>query len=69
MSYMALVLQLARGGRHRAAASVRLAGLGRRTAGVLETGAACTIGSLLQAAGGSIFSPPAPVGWAGEGGG
>lgn len=36
--------------------------------GVPETGAACRISSLLQAAAGSIFSPPAPMGWEEEGG-
>lgn len=39
------------------------------TDGVLETGAACRISSLLQAAAGSIFSPPAPMGWEGGDGG
>lgn len=41
---------------------VWLAGPGCLTDAVLETGAACRISSLLQAAAGSIFSPPAPMG-------
>lgn len=60
------VVQLARGGQHRAAARVCLAAsAGCLTDAVLETGAACRISSLLQAAAGSIFSPPAPMGWEG----
>lgn len=52
-------VQLARGGRHWAAATVCLAAsAGCLTDAVLETGAACRISSLLQAAAGSIFSPP-----------
>lgn len=65
-------MQLARGGQHRAEARVRLASsAGCLTDGVLETRAACRISSPLQAAAGSIFSPPAPMGWEGgrEGGG
>lgn len=64
-------MQLARGGQHRAAARFCLAAsAGCLADGVLETGAACRISSLLQAAAGSIFSPPAPMGWEGgrEGG-
>lgn len=38
------------------------------TDSVLETWAACRISSLLQAAAGSIFSPPAPMGLEGRGG-
>lgn len=50
--------QLARGGRRRAAACVCLPSAGCLADGVLESGAACRISSLLQAAAGSIFSPP-----------
>lgn len=52
-------MRLARGGRRWPAQSSRVC----LADGELETGAACRISSPLQAAGGSIFSPPpAPVG-------
>lgn len=71
-------MQLARGGRRRAAARLCLAAsVGCLTKAVLETGAACRISSVLQAAAGSIFSPPPQLPWVereggrevGEGGG
>lgn len=67
---MGRVVQLARGGRHRAAARVCLAAwIGCLTEAVLETGAACRISSVLQAAAGSIFSPPSSHGLRGREGG
>lgn len=55
------IVQLDRGGQHRAAGSL-CASAGCLTDGVLKTGAACRISSPLQATVGSIFSPPAPMG-------
>lgn len=60
------IVQLARGGQLRAATRVCLTVWWCARG----TGVACRISSLLQAAAGSIFSPPpAPIGWEREGGG
>lgn len=60
------IVQLARGGQLRAATRVCLTVWWCARG----TGVACRISSLLQAAAGSIFSPPpAPMGWEREGGG